>query len=224
MLVEVKIYIVTFAYFRQSIRLLVFIFACICLASSEDDVTNKRTGLLQRRNIGGRPNIILKTTTTTTVRPHLEDDYADEEYEEEYQAPEKQEESETTTTEQPKRITLAVRPFRSNDDLLNALKKRRLQAKSQQQQQPKTVTQKYVDDEKPDEEEKGNTKSQPKLKSSKSVPALKKRQFGGVKSNDKVPVKAKESHLVIEEPAPSAFSPLTERAGRSRFTLNRSPR
>lgn len=64
----------------------------------------------------------------------------DEEYsEQEYQAVEKHDqEQETTTTEAPKRITLAVRPFRSNDDLLAALKKRRLQAKSQQQQQPKT--------------------------------------------------------------------------------------
>lgn len=67
-------------------------------------------------------------------------DLQDEEYsEQEYQAVEKHEqEQETTTTEAPKRITLAVRPFRSNDDLLAALKKRRLQAKSQQQQQPKT--------------------------------------------------------------------------------------
>lgn len=37
----------------------------------------------------------------------------------------------TTTTEAPKKFTLTVRPFRSNDELLNALKKRRQQSKTQ---------------------------------------------------------------------------------------------
>lgn len=36
----------------------------------------------------------------------------------------------TTTTETPKRIGPVVRPFRSNEDLLSALKKRRLSEKN----------------------------------------------------------------------------------------------
>jgi hypothetical protein len=36
----------------------------------------------------------------------------------------------TTTTEAPKRIAPSVRPFRSNQDLLSALKKRRLSEKN----------------------------------------------------------------------------------------------
>lgn len=36
----------------------------------------------------------------------------------------------TTTTEAPKKIRPSIRPFRSNDDLLSALKKRRLESKN----------------------------------------------------------------------------------------------
>ncbi|EAT46032.1 AAEL002736-PA [Aedes aegypti] len=36
----------------------------------------------------------------------------------------------TTTTEAPKKIRPSIRPFRSNDDLLTALKKRRLESKN----------------------------------------------------------------------------------------------
>lgn len=37
----------------------------------------------------------------------------------------------TTTTESPKKVRPSVRPFRSNEELLSALKKRRLTEKSQ---------------------------------------------------------------------------------------------
>lgn len=36
----------------------------------------------------------------------------------------------TTTTEAPKKIRPSIRPFRSNDELLTALKKRRLDARN----------------------------------------------------------------------------------------------
>ncbi|XP_063706302.1 putative mediator of RNA polymerase II transcription subunit 21 [Culicoides brevitarsis] len=124
----------------QSIALFIALAACIVYTVSAQD--DKRSALLQRRNIGGRPGA---KGTSTTAAP-AEPDYEDEDYnEQENQAAEKQEqqqqqnqEQETTTTEAPKRIMPSVRPFRSNDDLLAALKKRRQQVKSQPQQQPKT--------------------------------------------------------------------------------------
>lgn len=57
-----------------------------------------------------------------------DDEYVDEEGDVSVEV-EKKEEAATTTTEAPKRIMLSVRPFRSNDELLNALKKRRMEAK-----------------------------------------------------------------------------------------------
>jgi len=45
------------------------------------------------------------------------------------EADDQQEASSTTTTESSKKIKPSVRPFRSNEDLLSALKKRRLNEK-----------------------------------------------------------------------------------------------
>lgn len=51
-------------YFSQSIALIVAFVACVSSVYAEDDASNKRSGLLQRRNIG-RPSPLAKATSTT---------------------------------------------------------------------------------------------------------------------------------------------------------------
>lgn len=46
----------------------------------------------------------------------------------------------TTTTEKPKNIRPSIRPFRSNDDLLSALKKRRMESKNQKPGRSTSIT------------------------------------------------------------------------------------
>lgn len=50
--------------FSQSIALIVAFVACVSSVYAEDDASNKRSGLLQRRNIG-RPSPLAKATSTT---------------------------------------------------------------------------------------------------------------------------------------------------------------
>ncbi|XP_034184885.1 uncharacterized protein LOC117606494 [Osmia lignaria lignaria] len=87
-------------------------------------------GLLSSR---GRVNVPRKTsaaaatqsTTAKAVEPAVEaEEEADEEYEENQ---EQEEQTPTTTTESSKKVRGGVRPFRSNQDLLAALKRRRAQ-------------------------------------------------------------------------------------------------
>ncbi|XP_073951902.1 uncharacterized protein [Choristoneura fumiferana] len=68
-----------------------------------------------------------QTTTTTTAAPQEEVEYEDEEYAEgEQQEPST--EAPPSSTEGKKLVAGGVRPFRSNTDLLAALKRRRAQA------------------------------------------------------------------------------------------------
>ncbi|XP_046742802.1 uncharacterized protein LOC124409307 [Diprion similis] len=85
-----------------------------------------RLALLTRGRgpVGRKP----ASTTTTTAKPveePVEELGGGEEYDAESE--EAEEEVQTTTTEAPKKIRGGVRPFRSNEDLLAALKRRRAQ-------------------------------------------------------------------------------------------------
>ncbi|XP_055390608.1 uncharacterized protein LOC129619381 [Condylostylus longicornis] len=117
--------------------LIVFIAIILSIAfvNSEEDNANKRNLLLRRP--GGpaaRPGGPLnKQTSTTTVAPSSQDneeEIGDDEYDQDLEEAEKEQQdsasstSTTTTTEPPKKIGPIVRPFRSNEDLLNALKRR----------------------------------------------------------------------------------------------------
>lgn len=85
-------------------------------------------GLLSPR---GRVNVGRKgaaTTQSTTAKPVEQSVEVDEEGEEELEENQEQiEEVLTTTTESSKKVRGGVRPFRSNQDLLAALKRRRAQ-------------------------------------------------------------------------------------------------
>lgn len=88
-------------------------------------------GLLSSR---GRTNVARKTpaaaTQSTTAKPIEQPAEAEEEGDEEYEenADQQEEQAPTTTTESSKKVRGGVRPFRSNQDLLAALKRRRAQA------------------------------------------------------------------------------------------------
>uniref|UniRef100_A0A2M4AWJ2 Putative secreted protein n=2 Tax=Anopheles triannulatus TaxID=58253 RepID=A0A2M4AWJ2_9DIPT len=93
-----------------------------------------RRGNVGQRPIGGRTTPTTTSTTTTTVSPdYAEDEYADNYDEGKGEAGDGGEPAvttTTTTTEAPKKIRPSIRPFRSNDDLLTALKKRRQESKN----------------------------------------------------------------------------------------------
>ena len=98
----------------------------LSLAAAEEG--GKRIAL--RRPVGKSA----KPSSTTTQAPaeDEEGDYAengeDNQYADEAEdAPSTT--TTTTTTETPKRIGPVIRPFRSNDDFLNSLKRRRMNAK-----------------------------------------------------------------------------------------------
>lgn len=102
------------------------------LTLADDGGAAKRLAL--RRPTG---KVIGKATTTTTVEPlpseDDEGDYAEGEQDNQY-ADEGEDggpssTTTTTTTETPKRIGPVIRPFRSNDEFLNALKRRQMNAK-----------------------------------------------------------------------------------------------
>nr|KAF7407001.1 hypothetical protein H0235_014657 [Vespula pensylvanica] len=85
-------------------------------------------GLLSSRgrvNVGGRKATPTQSTTAKPVEPQpLEEE---EEGEEPLEEIHEQEEIVTTTTESLKKVRGGVRPFRSNEDLIAALKRRRAQ-------------------------------------------------------------------------------------------------
>lgn len=121
------------------------IVACLLYCSSAQDAgpAVKRIALRRPTNVGkglkaGGPS------TTTTASPALpagagegEEDYQDGEGappqygdgEENLEGVEAVASTTTTTTETPKRIGPVIRPFRSNDDFLNSLKRRQMNAK-----------------------------------------------------------------------------------------------
>ncbi|XP_052900299.1 uncharacterized protein LOC128306740 [Anopheles moucheti] len=129
-----------------SVLLVVVLLVASIRASPQADDTAKanRNSLLLRRGNVGRPLGRTTPTTTTTTTPssadYAEDEYADsydegkgedgEDGAEEGPAGGKQATTTTTTTEAPKKIRPSIRPFRSNDDLLTALKKRRQESKN----------------------------------------------------------------------------------------------
>ncbi|XP_043602159.1 uncharacterized protein LOC122576235 [Bombus pyrosoma] len=85
-------------------------------------------GLLSSRgrvNVGRKSSAPAQSTTAKAVEQPVE---AEEEGEEEFDDnQDQQEEIPTTTTESSKKVRGGVRPFRSNQDLLAALKRRRAQ-------------------------------------------------------------------------------------------------
>lgn len=78
------------------------------------------------------------TTAKAIEQPAAE---AEEEEEEELEDNQEQEEAPTTTTESSKKVRGGVRPFRSNQDLLDALKRRRAQAGPTTSHRDTSVTQ-----------------------------------------------------------------------------------
>ncbi|XP_038216130.1 uncharacterized protein LOC119835418 [Zerene cesonia] len=110
---------------------LFILLACIAWQASarpQDDSEPRaipNRGLLKRGLVGkGKP-----TTTTTTAAPAEEDgDYEEEgDYPAEAEAQEPSTEAAPSSTEGKKLVAGGVRPFRSNTDLLEALKRRRAQ-------------------------------------------------------------------------------------------------
>jgi len=176
-------------------------------ATSQD--SQKRTSLLNKR--AGTRNVFQKSTTTTE-----EPIYDDEEYVEGGQlTPENEEQYEdqsasttsTTTTEATRKVGISVRPFRSNEDLLSALKKRRLNEKNNKS----SATQKPVQEEKQAEPEVKTTKAKPTVASSFAVGGH--RRFGAHKpTNIKAPVQDNHAQT-IEDPTSKPFK------RSNRFTL-----
>ncbi|XP_052868679.1 uncharacterized protein LOC128274484 isoform X2 [Anopheles cruzii] len=137
------------------LSLAALVLGCVVLGSRADPQANQaaadpskanRNSLLLRRNNVGRP--LGRTTATTTTTTTASPDYAEDEYADNYDEGKgdqgdggeedaadgggggKQATTTTTTTEAPKKIRPSIRPFRSNDDLLSALKKRREESKN----------------------------------------------------------------------------------------------
>ncbi|XP_022121205.1 uncharacterized protein LOC110997376 isoform X2 [Pieris rapae] len=103
-------------------------FAWQTSARPQDDSESRAIpsrGLLKRGLVGkGKP-----TTSTTTAAPEEEGDYDEEgDYPAEAEANEPSTEAPPSSTEGKKLVAGGVRPFRSNTDLLAALKRRRAQA------------------------------------------------------------------------------------------------
>jgi len=115
---------------------LILVVLGICLSTvyaQEEGPAVKRISL--RRPVG---KAALKTTTTTTTPASHNDEgddgeYGDEnpenQYDENEEYPAESSSTTTTTTEAPKKIGPVIRPFRTNDDFLNSLKRRQMNAK-----------------------------------------------------------------------------------------------
>ncbi|XP_017486212.1 PREDICTED: uncharacterized protein LOC108374726 [Rhagoletis zephyria] len=122
-------------YFNITLLLVVLALACcISLTYAQEEgpasLGPKRPAL--RRPVGGK----VAKTTTTPPPPQQEDegDYGDEDANnpegEEGDENDAAASSTTTTTEAPKKVIgPVIRPFRSNDDFLNSLKRRQQDAK-----------------------------------------------------------------------------------------------
>ncbi|VVC90697.1 uncharacterized protein LOC126978255 [Leptidea sinapis] len=91
----------------------------------ESDARAVQRGGLLKRGLVGKGK---QTTTTTTAAPQEEGDYEEEgDYPAEAEAQEPSTEAPPSSTEGKKLVAGGVRPFRSNTDLLAALKRRRAQ-------------------------------------------------------------------------------------------------
>ncbi|XP_037936917.1 nucleolin 2-like [Teleopsis dalmanni] len=163
-----------------NIALLFVIFAVACsLTFAQDEPSAKRIAL--RRPVGKA----VKTSTTTAAPPPSAEgqdgDYADENPEEQY-SDEGDEASHssttTTTTEAPKRIGPVIRPFRSNDDFLNSLKRRQMNAKKHRDEKPvPKIKQTQVAENGGEAEESAPAPAPAPTKSFKGNPALSRRKF-----------------------------------------------
>ncbi|XP_054730871.1 uncharacterized protein LOC129239426 [Anastrepha obliqua] len=141
--------------FNITLLLAVLALACclsITYAQEEGSTGLKRPAL--RRPVGGKA---AKTTTTPAPPQDDEGDYGDED-----PNPEGEEGDEdgaaasstTTTTEAPKKVIgPVIRPFRSNDDFLNSLKRRQQDAKKHRSVEKPTPKSKpaYANEEEGDE-------------------------------------------------------------------------
>ncbi|XP_055616117.1 uncharacterized protein LOC129762148 [Toxorhynchites rutilus septentrionalis] len=191
----------------------------LCLAATVTSVLsqdNSRNNLLLRRGNIGRQNPLAKTTTTTPPPEYADDEYVDEEGEhvegEEGDEPAGHQPvtTTTTTTEKPKNIRPSIRPFRSNDDLLSALKKRRMESKNQKPAPPK---EKVYDDE--------DIPAAAPAKAAKSPSIVPKgRRFGSArKEPEQNASPSEQSEQTNNGNDNSSGKSLTSRLGRSRFAL-----
>lgn len=162
-----------------------------------------------------RPNPLAKTTTTTPPPEYPEEEYVDEEGEqiegeEGEDAAARPAPTTTTTTEAPKKIRPSIRPFRSNDDLLTALKKRRLESKNSKPA-PVKESKGYDDEDIP----------APAPAKTAKAPAIvpKGRRFGPVR---KEPEQAQSEQSEQSNADNSGAKSLSSRLGRSRFALNKA--
>nr|XP_029730005.1 uncharacterized protein LOC109412992 isoform X2 [Aedes albopictus] len=118
----------------------------------------------------------------------------------------------TTTTEAPKKIRPSIRPFRSNDDLLSALKKRRLESKNSKPA-PVKESKGYDDEDIP----------APAPAKSAKAPAIvpKGRRFGPIRKEPEQSAAQSEQNEQNNADNSGAKS-LSSRLGRSRFALNKA--
>ncbi|XP_055606761.1 uncharacterized protein LOC129754601 isoform X2 [Uranotaenia lowii] len=191
------------------------------LALSQDDQqkNGNRNNLLLRRGNVGRQNPLAKTTTTTPPPEYAEDEYVDEDgeryegEEEEGGAPARPASTTTTTTtESPKKIRPSVRPFRSNDDLLSALKKRRQEYQSHKPA-PVQKDRSYDDEDIP--------APAPAKAAKTPVTVPKGRRFGPARKESEQNASPSEQNEQQNNGASenAGAKSLTSRLGRSRFAL-----
>ena len=114
----------------STVLFVIFTLACLLSVTTAEEGGPGGKRIALRRPVGKSA----KPSSTTTQAPaeDEEGDYAengeDNQYADEAEdAPSTT--TTTTTTETPKRIGPVIRPFRSNDDFLNSLKRRRMNAK-----------------------------------------------------------------------------------------------
>jgi len=189
--------------------------AAITIVQCEEEAPKKPNPLLRRA--AGR-NTFTKTTTTTASP--IPDEYQDEidengEYIDGDQGIVDNDSSSTTTstTEPAKKIGPIIRPFRSNDDLLSALKRRQQNMKS-----IKKVTSKpYIEE---SQEKEAAPVSPSKLNKSIDRHAItaKKNRFGSARA----PISASEQHDTQPPAEDVTPQPTVKRPARSRFGFNRS--
>lgn len=164
-------------FFNNSLILLTLALVCtLCVA--QDKPQPKRSELVRRPTAKGA-----KATTTTPAPPPEqnegeEGDYPDEGQEQYGDEAEDQGSSSTTTTstEPPKKVGPVIRPFRSNDDLLNSLKRRQMNAKKNKIERPTPKSKPVQSEDQQDEEQAANSAPAP-AKTFKSNAAANRRKF-----------------------------------------------
>jgi len=142
-----------------NIRLLfvIFVLICSCISHTFAQDSDGAAGPASKRIALRRPvgKAVKATTTTTTTAPPAYDDegdYQDGEHSDgaEHAAEEDEHDAAaasttTTSTEAPKKVGPVIRPFRSNDDFLNSLKRRQMNAKKHRAEVPVKPKSKVVE-------------------------------------------------------------------------------